>query len=401
MFDSLYKVYYANPDNHSAVYHERFSSSSSVRLPLQIKQFNHDESFQAFFYYNQDLTVLVEKIYSLHADFLNILHNVPPIVQQQFSLLCLVDEVHSTSSIEGIHSTHRELKEILDGNYNRKHFSSIIKKYDLLLSGNSPLFFSCEDVRNFYDDFAHADAIAENPKNRLDGTLFRKEAVDIHSPAGKIIHRGITPETDLIDALSSALDFLNNTEHPVLVRIAAFHYLFVYIHPFYDGNGRTARFISSSHIAKFLNPLIALRLAVTIKRNKSLYYSILKNTDAEVNCGDLTPFICTFLKFIADTVQDINVRLKRKLSQLKRFNVLLDKTLPEKGIKADIMKLLLQASVFYGRGLTMDEIMSLTGKSRNTIKAKFLSMPVRCVKVTNNKKNFYKIDWSALRKHHI
>lgn len=247
MFDSLYK-------------NERFSSSSSVHLPLQIKQFNHDKSFQAFFYYNQDLTVLVEKVYNLYADFLNILHNVPPIVMQQFSLSCLIDEVHSTSSIEGIHSTHRELKEILDGNYNRKHFSSIIKKYDLLLSGHSPLFFSCEDVRNFYEDFAHADAIAENPKNRLDGKLFRNEAVDIHSPTGKIIHRGITPEAELIDALSIALDFLNYTEHPVLLPIStnpsfAISDLVIYIP---DGTVRKRcliafimRLLKSSHIAKY------------------------------------------------------------------------------------------------------------------------------------------------------
>ena len=397
MFDSLYKIYYSNPSSHSAIYSERFSSPLTVHLLLQIKQFNHDKSFPAFFYYNQDMAVLIEKIYSLFADFLNTLHDVPTIVQQQFALSCLIDEVHSTSSIEGIHSTHRELKEILDGNYQKKHFSSIIKKYDLLLSKQSPLFLSCRDVRDFYEDFAHADIIAENPKNQLDGTLFRKEAADIHSPTGKVIHRGITPETELINALSAALDFLNNDEHPAIVRIAVFHYLFVYIHPFYDGNGRTARFISSSYIAKSLHPLVALRLAVTIKRRKSLYYSMLKNTDVEINCGDLTPFICTFLGFIADTIHDINCKLKRKLSQLERFNMLLDKVMPEKGMKADIMNLLLQASVFYGRGLTMDEIMTFTGKSRNTVKTKFRSMPVRCVKVTNNKKNFYKVDWAALR----
>ena len=124
---------------------------------------------------------------------------------------------------------------------------------------------------------------------------------------------------------------------------------------------------------------------------------MLKNTDAEINCGDLTPFICTFLGFIADTIHDINCKLKRKLSHLERFNMLLDRVMPEKDTKADIMNLLLQASVFYGRGLTMDEIMTFTGKSRNTVKTKFRSMPVRCVKVTNNKKNFYKIDWTALR----
>lgn len=397
MQESLYKLFYSNPKAHNATYLERFNSATSVHLPLNIKQFNHDKSFQAFFYYNQDLTLLLQDIYTKFADFLNTLTNVTPIVLQQFSLSCLIDEVHSTSSIEGIHSTHRELKDILDGNSNSLHFSSIIKKYDLLSSGQFTLFRSPNDIRAFYDEFAHDDITADNPKNKLDGKLFRAEAVDVCSASGKIIHRGITPEQNIIDALFYALDFLNDENFPMLVRIAAFHYLFAYIHPFYDGNGRTARFISSAYIAKHLHPLIALRLAVTIKKNQKLYYSMLKETDAEINCGDLTPFICGFMGFIADTIHDINRKLKRKISQLERFRTIFAKIFHSNKFNSFIMDLLLQASTFYGRGLSMNEIMSLSGKSRNTVKAKFQALPVRCITANTSRKNFYKIDCTKLK----
>ena len=397
MLDSLSKIYHSNPKAHNSEYLSRFSSPSAIHLSLSIKRFNHDKAFQAFFYYTQDIGVLMEKIYSEFTEFMHIVQSLSAIVLQQFALSSLVEEVHSTSSIEGIHSTHRELKDILDGNSSNVHFSTIIKKYDLLISEQYPIFKSCEDIRNLYDEFTHVDAVAENPKNKLDGVLFRKEAVDVYSASGKIIHRGITPEDKLITALSDALKFLNDDKYPTLIRIAVFHYLFIYIHPFYDGNGRTARFISSAYIAKHLHPLIALRLAVTIKRRKSKYYSLLKDIDAEINCGDLTPFICGFLEFIADTVFDVTKKLKRKASQLERFKTLLTKVVPEKDIKSAIMDLLLEASVFYGKGLTMDEIMNFTGKTRNTIKNKFLSLPVRSVKPMKAKKKIYKIDWAKLR----
>lgn len=395
--DSLYKIFYSNQKAHQDAYISRFSSPSAVHLPLQIQQFNHQKTFQAFFFYNHELTSTLEKIYTLFHEFSEILHDTPFIVRKQFSLACLIDEVHSTSSIEGIHSTHKELKDILDGKVHNNHFSSIIKKYDLLMSGLYPLFLSCNDVRTFYDEFAHQDIISENINNKLDGILFRKEAVDIHSASGKIIHRGLSPEDNIIDAMSNALDFLNNDNFAALIRIAVFHYMFVYIHPFYDSNGRTARFISSAYIAKHLHPLIALRLAVTIKKKKSLYYSMLRHTDAECNCGDLTPFICSFLEFISDTIQDINRRLRRKNSQLKRFNTLLSKAVNDNGLKSLILNLLLQASVFYGRGLAINEIISFTGKSRNTIKGKLLTMPVRSFYVPNGRRKFYKIDWTALK----
>ena len=394
MQESLYKLFYSNPKEHNAAYLERFNSPSSAHLPFMIKQFNHDKAFQAFFCYNQDLAMLTQDIYSGFTEFLNILSNITPIIQRQFSLSCLIDEVHSTSSIEGINSTHRELKDIIDGNSRSLHFSSIIRKYELISSGHYPIFRSPEDVRTFYDEFAHDDVIADNPKNKLDGRLFRAEAVDVRSASGKIIHRGITPEQNIIDALSKALDFLNDDTFPVLIRIAAFHYLFAYIHPFYDGNGRTARFISSAYIARHLHTVIALRLAVTIKKRQSRYYSMLKETDAEINCGDLTPFICGFLAFIAETVHDINRKLNRKISQLERFRITFKNAFHGNDINSLIMDLLLQASTFYGRGLSMSEIMSLTGKSRNTIKAKFPSLPVRCAVSASSRKKFYKIDWT-------
>ena len=398
MTSSLYKLFYTDQKAHNAEYHAWYSSPSAVHLPLMIRQYNHDKEYPAFFCYSRDLAMLMEKIYTLFTAFNRILNEVSPIVRQQFALSSLVEEVQATSNIEGIHSTHRELKDILDGNAGNTHFSGIIKKYDMLISGKYPQFETCEDMRAFYDEFAHADAIADNPANRLDGLLFRKEAVDIHSASGKIIHRGVTPEDELISNLSDALKILNDDTHPALVRIAVFHYLFAYIHPFYDGNGRTARFISSAYIAQHFHPLIALRLAVTIKRRKSVYYSLLKNTDAEINCGDLTPFICGFMEFLADTITDVNRKLERKITQLERFRMFLADAVAEKGMNAEIMDFLLQASVFYGRGLAMDEIMSLTGKSRNTLKGKFMmSLAVRKVKVSGSRKIFYKIDWLAVR----
>lgn len=393
--NSLYKMFYSDKEAHHSEFLARFSSPSAIHLPFEIKQFNRDKSFQAFFYFDNDLVSLIERIHIAFADFIQNISHTEAIILNQFALSSLIDEVHSTSSIEGIHSTHKELRDILDSN-NNGHFSSIIKKYDLLISQQFPLFFSCEDIRIFYDEFAHIDAISENPNNKLDGVLFRKEAVDIHSPSGKIIHRGISPEDKIISTLSYALSFLNDDNYSILVRIAVFHYMFVYIHPFYDGNGRTARFISSAYLAKHFHPLIALRLAVTIKRKKSLYYSILKNTDSEINCGDLTPFIYCFLGFIVDTIEDVNRKLTHKNLQMERFRNIFRAQCFE-NTSANIMDLLLQASVFYGRGLTMRELMKFTGKSRNTIKTKICSLPVRTVDRNGSRKKFYKLDWKALK----
>ena len=53
----------------------------------------------------------------------------------------------------------------------------------------------------------------------------------------------------------------------ILIRISIFHYLIGYIHPFYNGNGRLSRFVSSYLLSRDLEPLLSYRLSYTIKEN--------------------------------------------------------------------------------------------------------------------------------------
>lgn len=50
------------------------------------------------------------------------------------------------------------------------------------------------------------------------------------------------------DLLSNLEQFINNDTDVVdpLIKLAVIHYQFESIHPFYDGNGRTGRIITSS-----------------------------------------------------------------------------------------------------------------------------------------------------------
>ena len=213
--------------------------------------------------------MLIEKIYKKHEDLLQALQVVPPLVLEQFILSSVVDEVRATSDIEGIHSTRREIKEVVSGSVQSARFSSIVAKYKSILTDSAPMSFkTCEDIRVFYDEFAHKEATANDPTQKLDGNLFRQDSVDITSDSGKILHRGVYPEERIIELLNVTLGILHNPDMPLLARVAIFHYLFEYVHPFYDGNGRTARFIVSYFLASRFHQLVALRLSVLIRKNK-------------------------------------------------------------------------------------------------------------------------------------
>ena len=377
------KIYYKNPEQHSEIYKARFNSPTTKHFDFSIKQFGRRKSYPAFLCYTEELVLLIEKIYN---------QQVPPLLLHQFELMSVVDEVKSTSDIEGVHSTKQELKEIVEGEKKSPYFSSIIKKYTTLTSNEILSFKNCDDIRKFYDEFAHQEIISDEPTKKLDGEIFRKESVEIQTGTGKILHRGVYPEEKIIDSMTKALEILNDEKIPALIRIAAFHYFFEYLHPFYDGNGRTARFIASYFLAEHLNYLTALRLSVIIKRQRKKYYDLFKETDSEFNCGDLTPFVCGFISMVAATFDDIENILNRKMEQLLRFQKKLSELALSDKVTREIYKILFQAGLFFAKGVSMEELMTATGKSRNTIKSRIENAPNGHIIITGTKKHFYRLN---------
>lgn len=391
-YESLEKIYYKNQQNHEEVYKSRFNAPTTRHFNFPIKQFNRKKEFSAFLCYTEEIVLLIEKIYKKQENFLNLIKRVPPLLLRQFELLSVVDEVKSTSDIEGVHSTRQELKEIVEGEKNSPHFSSIIRKYIALTSKEIIPFKNCDDIRKFYDEFAHKEVSLDDEKNKLDGKIFRKNLVDIKSGTGKILHRGAYPEEKIIELMTKALEILNDEKIPSLVRIAAFHYFFEYVHPFYDGNGRTARFIASYYLAKNLNYLTALRLSIIIKRQRKKYYEFFKTTDSEYNCGDLTPFVTGFISIIADTFDDIENNLNRKIKQLAKYQEKIFDLIKGDELTLKIYDILLQSTLFFGQGISMEELMEITKKSRNTIKSRIETTPEGHIIKTGSKKYFYKLN---------
>lgn len=399
MYESLYKIYRKYPEDHDAIYRQRFNASTTRHFPFPIREHGRHESYSAFLCYTEELSLLFEEIYTKHEQLLQLINNVPPLVLEQFILSSVVDEVRATSDIEGIHSTRKEIKEVVDGTNHSARFSSIVAKYRELLSNEQIRFDTCKDIRLFYDDFAHKEIAASEPSHKLDGELFRRDSVEITSPSGKVLHSGAYPEERIISLLQVALNVLNSDEIPLLVRVATFHYFFEYIHPFYDGNGRTARFIVSYFLAKRFHYLVGLRLSVIIKKHRKQYYSLFKETDSEWNRGDLTSFVLGFTAIISETFDDIADSLNRKVAALEKHQARLLDILGEgeDTLKKEICWAILQASVFFGGGISMEDLIRLTCKSRNTIKARIDSIPSDYLIKVGTKKVRYKLNVMLLK----
>lgn len=346
-------------------YKQVFSSSDTIHLDFRI----HDHP--AFIVPCAEVYKTMLAIHKINTEVCLYRRNLPGVAVSQFARRCLIDEIVLTNDIEGVSSTRREIGDVLDQAKGRKNlrFLGLVNKYQKLQENETVPIKSCGDIRALYDELVLDEVLDENRKNAPDGKLFRKDSVSVENDAGKEIHRGIYPESEIISAMESALFFLNNDKIEPLIRIAGFHYLFGYIHPFYDGNGRTSRFISSYLLSRELDPMIGYRLSYTIKEHINDYYSAFKTCNDNRNMGDITPFVITFLEILLEAMEQLKNALQERDGQLKRY----DKAIREDSILGteknySLSNLLLQASLFSEDGISTKELMTVLEISRTTLK---------------------------------
>ena len=106
----------------------------------------------------------------------------------------------------------------------------------------------------------------------------------------------------LMDNLFNWMNGVKDTINPLILS-SIFHYEFVCIHPFHDGNGRTARIWQTAIWTKKEKAFTYLPIESMIKKNQEEYYTAIENCN---NAGESTEFIEFMLKMIDDTIDEMN-----------------------------------------------------------------------------------------------
>ncbi|MBR3987735.1 MAG: Fic family protein [Clostridia bacterium] len=372
MYDSLLKIFHSDIENYNKIYESRFGSDSAVHLDFTIHQ------NKAFFIETPELLKIIISIQKLDKDIQSFVAYLPNLSITQFTKRCLIDEIVLSNNIEGVHSTRKEIDSVLTDlqkSDSKKRFKGLVNKYIMLMYNETIDIESAKDIRDIYDELALPEVIEDDPSNFPDGKIFRKNSVSVLSPTGKEIHTGLLPEEKIIEAMNSAINILNDDQIVDLFRVSIFHYLFGYIHPFYDGNGRTSRFISSYLLSKQLEPLIGYRISYTIQENIKEYYEAFKTCNDPRNKGDLTPFLYMFTNIVYKSMYQLAQALSNRVSAMNHYLKAIP-YLPEGTNQklSNVYDYLVQATLFAEHGISTKELIENTGESRNTIKKRLATI---------------------------
>lgn len=281
-----------------ALYKTRLNSESTITWDFTVGP------HPLFCLITPEILIQTERIYQLEQKIQQLWRALPGGATGHYIRSLLFDEVVSTNAIEGVHSTRRDIEAALeaDTGSGEKRFREISHLYLALAENEGQLPTSLEELRQLYDKLMEGELAADDVP---DGELFREGPVEIHDARQNVVHKGFQPEGKIIDALKIYLDSIHHPELVGLVPTLISHFMFETIHPFYDGNGRTGRYLLGTQLSKLLSPPTALTLSRAVNADKSNYYKAFQEVESPLNRADGTPFALIMLNILIDAQTEL------------------------------------------------------------------------------------------------
>ena len=384
-------MYYKGKKEYEQEYNDRFNSIASKRLNISI------EENQCFYILTEEVVNKLYNVMVLNQKLDKLTSEIPGIALQQYIKKCLIDEIVLTNEIEGVVSTRKDINEILENVEDKnKRLTGLVNKYLNLCSEENIDIITCNDVRNIYNDLLWEEISEDDKLNLPDGVYFRKEGVDVLSSFKNVIHKGVMPEEKINLMMTQALNILNDRDIIPILRIAIFHYLFGYIHPFYDGNGRTSRFISSYLLSKELNTLTGFGLSYAIKENISQYYKGFKTVNEKKNKGDLTPFIISFLDILSKELESLNNSVIERINIINRYSKVIEVMEKKDKQKQNIIYVIFQETLFGEAGIDVSSLMKYAKASKYKVTQVLKEYDDMLIKNKIGRKNYYSFDLAVV-----
>ena len=264
-----------------------------------------------------------------------------------------INSVHSSVAIENNPLSLEQVKDVINGKLvigeqkDIQEVKNAYKAYEMLKDINP---YSIDDLKKVHGVMTF---LVEEVSGE-----FRTTSEGVFDDNGNCIF--ICPPGDRVNSLMHDLfEWLNenkDTIHPLILS-SIFHYEFVFIHPFTNGNGRTVRLWQNSILYKWKDIFEYLPIESKIHKYQDEYYDSIAKCHKNANSNVFIEFM---LKMIDETLDEaISTSHLPITNETININKLLD-----------VME--------SGKPMTATEIMEKLGiKSKETLRGQYLDPAIK------------------------
>lgn len=226
-----------------------------------------------------------EVLEDIKSEFNKFMKNLPETVREKYVEDFLIRFTYNSNAIEGNRLSLRDTHLILQENIIPQDATTY--EYNEVLNTKNCMKFVKEYKGDFNETFVLKihELLTENTKITLVGRYRNHDVIITGSPHKPPSHFEVP---DLMVKLFIWYNNNKNNFHPIELACLV-HSKFTRIHPFADGNGRTARIISNFILQKNNYPMFFIDV-----KDRRKYYEALDKSDAGDERG--------FVKFIFDII---------------------------------------------------------------------------------------------------
>lgn len=223
-----------------------------------------------------------------------------------------IQSVHSTLAIEANSLSLKQVKDVINGKlvigFEReiREVKNAYKAYEQITKINP---YSI-------DDLLYVHGILTNGLIEESGK-FRSGNEGVFDEDNNCIF--IAPKPDLVmDLINDLFNYIKENKDKInpLILSSVFHYEFVFIHPFSDGNGRMARLWQNIILSHWKEVFVYLPIESLIKKYQKEYYKVI---DACNNSGESTEFIEFMLKMIDESLNNLLKNINKEVSNTDEY----------------------------------------------------------------------------------
>ena len=222
-----------------------------------------------------------------------------------------IKSIHSSLKIEANSLSLNQVRDVINGKLvlgEQKEIQEVKNAYDAYEKILELDPYSIDDLKKFHGIMTRYIVEESGDFRRGEEGVFNGEQCIFMAPPAQYVPQ-------LMNELFGWMREAQTKVHP-LVLSSVFHYEFVFIHPFSDGNGRMARLWHTAILSKWKPIFEYIPIESQVEKFQEDYYDAIARCHVE---GESTFFIEFMLSQIDKILDDISVRISEDNEQLSEY----------------------------------------------------------------------------------